>query len=55
VALFVGALSCVAVGLMATAIGLDRDRAFYPTVNDCHCVLLCAFAGHGVIHACTCS
>jgi len=33
VALFVGALLALAVGLMATAIGLDRDRAFYPTVT----------------------
>ncbi|HZF10688.1 MAG TPA: hypothetical protein VFE33_18020 [Thermoanaerobaculia bacterium] len=32
-ALFVGALLALAVGLMATAIGLDRDRAFYPTVT----------------------
>jgi len=33
VALLVGALLAVAVGLMATAVGLDRDRAFYPTVT----------------------
>jgi hypothetical protein len=33
VALLVGALLAVTVGLMATAVGLDRDRAFYPTVT----------------------
>jgi hypothetical protein len=33
VALFVGVLLALAVGLSATAIGLDRDRAFYPTVT----------------------
>lgn len=31
-ALVVGALLALAVGLFATGIGLDRDRAFYPTV-----------------------
>ena len=30
--LLVGALLALAVGLLATASGLDRDRAFYPTV-----------------------
>jgi len=33
VALLVGTLLALAVGLLATAIGLDRDRAFYPTVT----------------------
>jgi hypothetical protein len=33
VALLVGALLAAAVGLFATAVGLDRDRAFYPTVT----------------------
>jgi len=33
VALLVGALLAFTVGLMATAVGLDRDRAFYPTVT----------------------
>ena len=28
----IGAILPIAVGLMATAVGLDRDRAFYPTV-----------------------
>ena len=32
-ALLVGALLAFAVGLLATASGLDRDRAFYPTVT----------------------
>jgi len=33
VALLVGVLLAIAVGVMATAVGLDRDRAFYPTVT----------------------
>jgi len=33
VALVVGALLAFAVGLLATGIGLDRDRAFYPVVT----------------------
>jgi hypothetical protein len=33
VALVVGALLALAVGLFATGIGLDRDRAFYPIVT----------------------
>jgi hypothetical protein len=33
VALVVGALLALAVGLFATGIGLDRDRAFYPVVT----------------------
>ena len=31
-ALLVGVLLALAVGLFATLVGLDRDRAFYPTV-----------------------
>lgn len=31
-AIAVGALLAIAVGLFATGVGLDRDRAFYPTV-----------------------
>lgn len=31
-ALLVGALLAIAIGLLATVSGLDRDRAFYPTV-----------------------
>jgi hypothetical protein len=33
VALLVGALLAFAVGLLATGLGLDRDRAFYPVVT----------------------
>jgi hypothetical protein len=33
VALLVGVILALAVGLFATATGLDRDRAFYPTVT----------------------
>jgi hypothetical protein len=33
VALLVGVFLAFAVGLLATAVGLDRDRAFYPTVT----------------------
>jgi len=32
VALLIGAVLALLVGLSATFIGLDRDRAFYPTV-----------------------
>ena len=32
-ALLVGALLAFAVGLLATGMGLDRDRAFYPVVT----------------------
>ncbi|HEV8700263.1 MAG TPA: hypothetical protein VGV60_03215 [Candidatus Polarisedimenticolia bacterium] len=32
-ALLVGAFLAFAVGLFATGVGLDRDRAFYPTVT----------------------
>jgi hypothetical protein len=31
-ALLVGAFLALAVGLLSTSLGLDRDRAFYPTV-----------------------
>jgi hypothetical protein len=33
VALLVGTLLALSVGLFATSIGLDRDRAFYPVVT----------------------
>jgi hypothetical protein len=33
VALIVGAFLALAMGLFATSVGLDRDRAFYPTVT----------------------
>jgi hypothetical protein len=31
-ALLIGAFLALAIGIFATAIGLDRDRSFYPTV-----------------------
>jgi hypothetical protein len=33
VALLIGVLLALAVGLLATGLGLDRDRAFYPVVT----------------------
>jgi hypothetical protein len=33
VALLIGALLALAVGLLASSLGLDRDRAFYPVVT----------------------
>jgi hypothetical protein len=33
VALLIGALLAVAVGILATLVGLDRDRALYPAVT----------------------
>src|SRR5215218_2259667 len=33
VAILVGAVLAIAVGLLATVSGLDRDRGFYPTVT----------------------
>ena len=32
-AVLVGAVLALAVGLLATGVGLDRDRAFYPVVT----------------------
>jgi hypothetical protein len=43
-ALVVGALLAVAVGLLARASGLDRDRAFYPTAMIVIAGLYCLFA-----------
>jgi hypothetical protein len=47
VALLVGVLLALTVGLMATAVGLDRDRAFYPTVTMVIAVLYALFAVMG--------
>jgi hypothetical protein len=33
VALWIGAVLALAVGILATFVGLDRDRGFYPTVT----------------------
>lgn len=46
-ALLVGALLATAVGLFATAIGLDRDRAFYPTVTIVIALYYALFAAMG--------
>jgi hypothetical protein len=43
----VGAVLAVAVGLMATLVGLDRDRAFYPTVTIVVASYYCLFAAMG--------
>ena len=46
-ALAVGALLAFAAGLFATATGLDRDRAFYPTVTIVIAYLYALFAVMG--------
>ena len=46
-ALLVGVLLAFTVGLMATAVGLDRDRAFYPTVTIVIGALYALFAVMG--------
>jgi hypothetical protein len=46
-ALLVGAVLALAVGLFATASGLDRDRAFYPTVAIVVASYYCLFAVMG--------
>ena len=46
-ALTVGAVIAVAVGLFATVTGLDRDRAFYPTVTIVVAALYSLFAVMG--------
>ena len=43
-AILVGALLAIAVGLLATVSGLDRDRAFYPTVAMVVASYYCLFA-----------
>jgi len=47
VALLVGALLAFAVGLFATGVGLDRDRAFYPVVTIVIASLYSLFAVMG--------
>jgi len=47
VALLVGTLLALAVGLFATVTGLDRDRAFYPTVTIVVASLYALFAVMG--------
>ena len=46
-AFLVGALLALAVGLLATTSGLDRDRAFYPTVTIVVASLYALFAVMG--------
>ena len=46
-ALLVGAVLALAVGLFARVIGLDRDRAFYPTVTIVIASLYVLFAVMG--------
>lgn len=46
-ALLVGALLALAVGLFATVVGLDRDRAFYPVVTIVIAFLYSLFAVMG--------
>ena len=43
----VGVFSAVAIGLFATVVGLDRDRAFYPTVMIVIALLYALFAVMG--------
>jgi len=44
VALTIGVLSAITVGIFATRLGLDRDRAFYPTVMMVIALLSILFA-----------
>jgi hypothetical protein len=46
-AFIVGVLLAVAVGLFATGLGLDRDRAFYPTVMIVIAAVYILFAAMG--------
>ena len=48
--LVVGVVLAVAVGLFATALGLDRDRAFYPVVTIVIAFLYSLFAVMGASH-----
>jgi len=49
-ALMIGILSAIAVGVFATRLGLDRDRAFYPTVMMVIALLYILFALMGGSH-----
>lgn len=46
-ALLIGVFLALAVGLLATTLGLDRDRAFYPTVTIVIASYYCLFAVMG--------
>jgi len=45
--LLVGVILALAIGLMASRVGLDRDRAFYPTVTIVIALLYALFAAMG--------
>jgi hypothetical protein len=47
VAFLVGTVLALTIGVMATAVGLDRDRAFYPTVTIVIAFLYALFAVMG--------
>jgi hypothetical protein len=47
VALLIGVFLALAVGVFATSVGLDRDRAFYPTVTIVIALLYALFAVMG--------
>jgi hypothetical protein len=47
VALLIGALLALAVGVLGTVVGLDRDRAFYPTIMIVIACLYVLFAAIG--------
>jgi hypothetical protein len=47
VALLIGVMLALAVGLFGTVVGLDRDRAFYPTVTVVVASYYCLFAVMG--------
>ena len=49
-ALLVGTVLALAVGIFATALGLDRDRAFYPTVAIVVAAYYALFAVMGGSH-----
>ena len=42
--LMIGIVSAIAIGIFATGLGLDRDRAFYPTVMMVIALLYVLFA-----------
>lgn len=50
-ALLVGLVLAVAVGVFGTTVGLDRDRAFYPTVTVVVASYYCLFAVMGASSA----
>lgn len=46
-AILIGAMLALAVGLMASRVGLDRDRGFYPTIMIVIALLYVLFAAMG--------